>query len=723
MSLDAGYVTVAEVRAKELRTRVVAGLLITGVTWTVAPSPWVLVWLAALYVVQIPDQLVGRAIRLRRGPLPAWLRRLAVATACLAASVYASVGIIMWLLGGEPGRILAMMLIAGGLLHITLHMHHARAVMIATLAPYLLAWVGLPLLSSLAGNGYSPAIVLGMMAAGGLYLLHLVVAVRSAHKTTHALRAATLAAEGREASVRLLFEDNPVAVLLVDPLDLAIIDANAAACRQFGRERDELLGLNTLDLGADEDRALARRLHEAGEFKTASAERVWRMRHADGSDLFVRPYSQFVWTDGRQLALTAMVDVSDRYRAEQTLIENAHALERARDEADAANRAKSAFLANMSHEIRTPLNGVVGMADVLARTPLIPAQAEMVEVIRSSGATLERLLSDVLDLARIESGHQEIRPEPFQLGAAVRDVAALSAMRAHDKGIALVLDLSVDAETAVLGDVTRVKQILTNLLSNAVKFTEQGEVRLTVAKLPGAPDGDDRFRFTVSDTGVGFDPAGMERVFGRFQQADGSISRRFGGTGLGLAISRELAGAMGGSLEAASAPGHGSTFTLTLTLPAGEMAPAQTPAARDCADDRTVRVLLADDHPVNRKVVELMLAQFLTGGAGVELTSVGDGREALVAVEDRTFDVILMDMQMPVMDGLAATRAVRAREARLGLARTPVIMLTANGMPEHIEAGIAAGADGHLTKPITAEALFEAVFRALEAEPAVEAAA
>ncbi len=714
MALDADYVIVAEVRAKELRTRLVAGLLIAGVTWMVTASLWSPIWLAALYGVQIPDQLIGGAVRRHPGPLPSWLKLTAIGGAGLSASVYASVGAIMWLTGGEPGRILAMMLIAGGLLHVSLHMHHARPVMVATLAPYLLAWIGLPLLPSLFGHGYSLPIMVGMLAAGGLYLLHLVSAVSSANKTTRALRAATLAAEGREASVRLLFEDNPVAVLLVDPLDLRILDANAAACRQYGWPRETLLTFNTLDLAADGDRETARRLHQAGDFRTSSAQRTWRMRRADGGEIYVRPYSQLVWSEGRQLALSAMVDVSERYRAEQALIENAQALERARDEADAANRAKSEFLANMSHEIRTPLNGVVGMADVLARTRLEPGQAEMVDVIRSSGATLETLLSDVLDLARIESGHQEMRAEPFPLGTAIRDVAALSTLRAREKGVALVLELSPGADAAVLGDVTRLKQILTNLLSNAVKFTQAGEVKLTV----GGPDDESRFVFTVTDTGVGFDPADLDRVFGRFQQADGSISRRFGGTGLGLAISRELAERMGGALEADSAPGQGSTFTLTLPLPATELAPAQATTDRESGLDRPVRVLLADDHPINRKVVELMLDQ-----SGVELVSVGDGAQALAAIEAQNFDVVLMDMQMPVMDGLAATRAIREREAALTLARTPIVMLTANGMPEHVQAGVAAGADGHLTKPITAEALFEALGQALEPAAAVEAAA
>jgi PAS domain S-box-containing protein len=712
MSRDAGYVTVAQVRLKELPTRVIAGALIAAVAWTVAPSAWALAWFAALCLVQVPDLIVARRIIARGAPVPRRLKVAITLTTGLAATTYTGIGLIMWPSGGEPGKILAIMLVAGGLLHIALHLHHARSVMAAALAPYLVCWIGLPVLGAFTGDGYPPLVVLAMVSAGSLYLLHLAVGVRSANATTQALREATLAAEGREASVRLLFEDNPVAVLLVDPLDLRILDANAAACRQFGWPRDTLLTFNTLDLAAPDERETARKLHQAGDFRTSSAQRTWRMRRQDGSEIFVKPYSQFVWTDGRRLALSAMVDVTERHRAEQALIENAQALEKARDEADAANRAKSEFLANMSHEIRTPLNGVVGMADVLARTDLDPAQADMVEVIRSSGVTLERLLSDVLDLARIESGHQEMRAEPFRLGGAIRDVVALSTLRAREKGVALVVDLSPGVETAVLGDVVRIKQILTNLLSNAVKFTEAGEVRLTV----GGPDEESRFRFTVTDTGVGFDAADLERVFGRFQQADGSISRRFGGTGLGLAISRELAERMGGSLEAEGRPGHGATFTLVLPLPAAEMADAAPAEAASL--DRPVRVLLADDHPINRKVVELMLEQ-----SGVELVSVGDGAQALAALEAQPFDVVLMDMQMPVMDGLVATRAIRQREARLFLPRTPVIMLTANGMPEHVEAGAQAGADGHLTKPITAEALYEALSRALDTPAAAAVAA
>ena len=381
---------------------------------------------------------------------------------------------------------------------------------------------------------------------------------------------------------------------------------------------------------------------------------------------------------------------------------NAIALAKARDEAELANRAKSEFLANMSHEIRTPLNGVVGVADVLASTPLSPAQAEMVEMIRASGRSLERLLSDVLDLSRIESGRLEIRPEPFHLSEAARQTAALYAPLARDKGVTLALDIGEETDAWVMGDVVRFKQIVANLVSNAVKFTERGEVRLSLHADGVTACG---WRCEVKDSGIGFDPETKERLFGRFQQADGSVTRRFGGTGLGLAICRQLSELMGGELDCESTPGEGATFSFLVEMPRaaapGEAEPAPGPQA---TDERALKVLLADDHPTNRKVVELILGQ-----AGVELISVEDGLQALEAYRADAFDVVLMDMQMPVMDGLTATRAIREWEAEQGRAQTPVVMLTANALPEHVEAGRAAGAERHLTKPISAPALLAAL--------------
>ncbi|MBU1347931.1 MAG: response regulator [Alphaproteobacteria bacterium] len=388
-------------------------------------------------------------------------------------------------------------------------------------------------------------------------------------------------------------------------------------------------------------------------------------------------------------------------------------LRNARRRAEDANRSKSEFLANMSHEIRTPLNGVVAMADALSRRPLQSAEHDMVEIIRSSGVTLERLLSDILDSAKIEAGQITVEAAPFSLGHAVRDIAALWKPKLADGPVALVVELDPALDRMVVGDVVRVRQILANLVSNALKFTQAGAVTLRVEPLD-----DDRVRFTVQDTGVGFDAEQKARIFGRFQQADGSITRRFGGTGLGLAISRELAALMGGALDCDSTPGEGSRFWFELPLPpADAIEEDRTPVSAEDGS-RALRILLADDHPANRKVIAVLLDQTES-----ELVSVENGQEAVDAFAGGGFDLVLMDMQMPVMDGLSATRAIRALEVEHGWPRTALLMLTANAMAEHVAAGRAAGADGHLAKPITTETLFTAIGAALDAVAPDDAAA
>ncbi len=383
----------------------------------------------------------------------------------------------------------------------------------------------------------------------------------------------------------------------------------------------------------------------------------------------------------------------------------------------ASHRSQSEFLANMSHEIRTPLNGVSALAEALERTPLNPSQAEMVGIIRGSGAILERLLSDVLDLSRIETGAVSMENAPFHLADAIRDAAALAGARAREKGLDLIIDIDPAAETAVAGDLLRVKQVLTNLVSNAVKFTSEGYVAVAVrAEGPG------RWRIEVQDTGVGFDPADKERLFNRFQQADGSVTRKFGGSGLGLAISRQLVGLMGGELDAISNSGQGATFTVRLELPLADaarptIAPALQPAG-EADPQRPLRILLADDHPTNRKVVQVLFSEF-----DVDLVCAENGQEACDAFAAQRFDLVLMDMQMPVMDGLTAVREIRARERARNWIATPIVMLTANALPEHQAASLAAGADLHMPKPIEAAKLFAVLQHVAESQAVSRAAA
>ena len=428
-------------------------------------------------------------------------------------------------------------------------------------------------------------------------------------------------------------------------------------------------------------------------------------RLADSCDPDLEPpaQAQLAADEARQdeIGLLARALANERAKAE---VARATLEDRVRErtvELEQANAEKSRFLANMSHELRTPLNGVIAISQALKARQVDPRDQELAELIVSSGRLLERVLTDILDFSSMEAGRVSLAREAFDMETLVDRIAALHKASAEEKGLSLDWSVLPLARGAYLGDAVRLTQVLSNLLSNAVKFTQSGGVSLNV-EARGAS-----VQFTVSDTGIGFDEAVRDRLFRRFEQADDSISRRFGGTGLGLAISRSLVELMGGEIKVTSTPGKGSVFTIALDLPRatssslGEEVPREAKAAGPLGP---LRILLAEDHPTNQKVVQLIL-----GSVGLTPVVVEDGQAALNALETADFDVVLMDMQMPVLDGLSATAELRRREAARGRPRTPVIMLTANALEEHVQAGQAAGGDWHLSKPIRAEDLLGAI--------------
>jgi two-component system, sensor histidine kinase len=372
--------------------------------------------------------------------------------------------------------------------------------------------------------------------------------------------------------------------------------------------------------------------------------------------------------------------------------------------AEAANKAKSQFLSNMSHELRTPLNGVLGMAQALATDQLTQIQRERVSIIRRSSETLLSVLNDLLDLSRVETGVLSLEIAKFDLEHLVRGVAAAYRPLAVKKGLSFDFEVAEDAQGAFLGDAARIRRILYSLADNAVKFTETGGVTLR-ASLE-----DDRVVLRVSDTGIGIGPEDCEHLFEGFFQADAGLTRSYGGAGVGLAMCRELTSLMDGVVEASSVLGEGSVFTVWLPLERVEATskPPEVAAAATSEPVVELRVLAAEDNATNQLVLRALLA-----AGGIAPTLVENGRQAVEAWEKQDWDIVLMDIQMPEMSGVEATRAIRLREQQTGRARTPIIAVTANAMTHQIAEYDAVGMDGVAPKPLNGAHLFEMMDQAL----------
>jgi PAS domain S-box-containing protein len=530
------------------------------------------------------------------------------------------------------------------------------------------------------------------------------------------LDAARRLAEEALKMTRISVEVASDAVFWIKP-DASIIDANAAACRSLGYTREEMLRLRVPDVDVHYNADIWPQ-HFA-ELRQGSIKLESEQRRKDGSVFPVEVVANYVQLGDEQLNCAFVRDITERKQNESELEQHRHHLEKlveertadlslAKELAESANRAKSTFLANMSHELRTPMNAIMGMTELVLRRITDPKQVDQLTKVRTASTHLLSVINDILDISKIEAERLTLEQVPFKFGELLENLTSLIGQKVLEKKLELRRDVSPEVlRLTLLGDPLRLAQILLNLAGNAIKFTERGSITLRARLVEESPS-DALLRIEVQDTGIGVSFEDQKRLFTAFEQVDGSMTRKYGGTGLGLAISKRLARLMGGDIGVESAVGQGSTFWFTVRLgkTSNAVSPALTSPANAAEDQIRLRytgarVLLAEDEPINQEVTTDLLEN-----AGLVVDVAENGAVAAAMAQRADYALILMDMQMPVMNGIDATRAIRAIPGR---EHTPILAMTANVFEEDRQACFAAGMDDFISKPVAPELLFKSL--------------
>jgi PAS domain S-box-containing protein len=694
--LDEGAAAVHSVTPVKMVITLIGGLMAGCVLRTDVSVSWTLaaLILAASSWGASRAQSRGRAIN--------WRRRAAFLSSLVAEYLaWLGLGLLLWRAGSAAGEATAVAIWAAVLGIGVLLFYSAPAVFLAVGAAPAVA--ALAVVAMRGGLGWRD--VLPIAVGVGLSLLF---------NLSRALETPSRQASQRRLNESLnqfrILAENVTDVIMRTDLDGRHQYVSPASLAVLGYRPDELVGRLRQSSLTEGDAAMMDTILERMLVAPDRSEVVTvQVPRKDGRLIWLQTSAKLVYEHGVPVAVIGVSrDVTERMAADKALLE-------AKAEAEAANRAKAEFLANVSHEIRTPMNGVLGVLHLLEREPISAEGRELMRQADDCGRMLSQLLNDVLDFSKIEAGQLELTPEPMHAGEALRTVTALLSGQARAKGIDLCCEVEGD-NLWIAADPARLRQVIFNLVGNAVKFTMKGRV---VARLAVAGHADDPGRrvvtLEVEDTGIGISAQGRQRLFERFRQAESDTARRFGGAGLGLAISQGLARALGGEITCASVEGEGSTFRLSFAAPAAEP-PSAAPPPERLLDG--VSILLVEDNPTNRLVARTILTRL-----GAQVEEAEDGVAGVTAATIGAHDLILMDVQMPRMNGVDATRAIRALAGPVS--RTPIIGLTANVMVHQRAEYLAAGMDGVVAKPLSPSALLKEIARLLGGEPSssVEAAA